>query len=200
MHEDVELLERWRNGEAACGDVLLRRHFASVRRFFCTKIGDDVDDLVQQTFLGCVEKRDQVKNGAFRPYLFGIARKKLYERLRQQKKHVDMDADSIAHLGTTPSQKVARNEEQRLLLLAMQELSVNAHIVLELTYWEGLSGSEVAEVLGISEHTVRSRLFRARDALRDKLAQLTPTPADAERTWEQLDANCQPTTAQTKGA
>ncbi len=187
MSGDEELLTAWRNGDREAGDALLQRHFASVHRFFRTKLGDDVDDLVQQTFLGCVESRDRVTEGAFRSYMFGIARNRLYDRLRARR-HVDLDTECIAHCGTSPSGKVARNQEEQLLLLAMQHVPVAAQIVLELTYWEGMSGREVAAVLGISEHTVRSRLSRARDALREKLRGLASSEAAAESSWRLLES------------
>ncbi len=188
MSSDVAMLESWRAGDVAAGDRLLQKHFASIHRFFRTKIGDDVDDLVQQTFLGCVQNRDRVKDGAFRPYLFGIARNRLYDRLRAYKEEVDLDTECIAHCGTSPSQKVARNQEEQLLLLAMRQISINAQIVLELTYWEGMSGREVAKVLGVSEHTVRSRLSRARDGLRDQLAKTASSRALAESSYQALES------------
>lgn len=187
MRTDVDLLESWREGDIGAGDQLLQKHFASVHRFFRTKIGDDVDDLVQQTFLGCVQNRDRVKDGAFRPYLFGIARKRLYDRLRGTKHEIDMDTECVADCATSPSQKVARNQEEQLLLLAMREISINAQIVLEMTYWEGMSGQEVAAVLGVSEHTVRSRLSRARDLLRERLAKSASSKALAESSYKALE-------------
>ena len=52
-------------------------------------------------------------------------------------------------------------EQQVLLVAAMQRIPVDFQITLELSYWEHLSGPEIAEVLGISSTTVRTRLLRA---------------------------------------
>jgi len=183
---DEDLLDAWRSGDKAAGSQLLQRYFESVYRFFRTKLGDDVDDLVQQCFLGCVEGRDRVTAGEFRAYLFGIARNRLIDRLRLRQP-VELDEECIAHCKTSPSQTVAKNQEQQLLMLAMQQIPINAQIVLELTYWEGLSGRELAQVLGVSEHTIRSRLARARDALRGKLAEIAPSAAAAESSWRALE-------------
>jgi RNA polymerase sigma-70 factor (ECF subfamily) len=54
----------------------------------------------------------------------------------------------------------------------MDRLPMDQRIALELAYWEGLSGPEVATVLGVNANTVRSRLARARDALRAEIAAL----------------------------
>ncbi len=55
------------------------------------------------------------------------------------------------------------------MFAALRSLSIEFQMVLELTYWEDLSGAEIAVVLGVSPHTVRSRLSRARAALRSVL-------------------------------
>ncbi len=187
MKSDEELLLAWRAGDKAAADSLLQRYFASLHRFFRTKVGDEVEDLVQQTLLGCIESCDRVTEGEFRAYLFGIARNRLYDRLRRRQA-VDLDIDCIAHCGTSPSQKVARNQQERLLLLAMQHIPVHSQIVLELAYWEGMSGREIAQVLDISEHTVRSRMARARAALRQRLNELSPSRELAESSWASLDS------------
>ena len=79
---DTELLDAWRNGDDKAGNQLVRRHFDALFRFFRSRIDDHVADLVQQTFLGCVESRERIPPEGFRPYLFGIARKKLLMHLR----------------------------------------------------------------------------------------------------------------------
>lgn len=185
MDSDEDLLAAWREGDAQAGDVLVQRHFAGLHRFFRTKLGDEVDDLVQQSLLHCVESRDRVTHGEFRAYLFGIARHRLYDHLRARR-HVDVDQMSIADCGTSPSQKVARNQQEQLLLLAMREIPISAQIVLELSYWEHMSGKEIAKVLDVSEHTVRSRLARARAALREKLTSISPSASAAEESWQAL--------------
>ena len=61
-------------------------------------------------------------------------------------------------------------------------------VVLELAYWEELAGPEIAAILDISEHTVRSRLARARAALRVEIEKLAGTPAVAHSTLTAFDA------------
>ena len=180
---DEALLAAWRAGDRGAGDELLGRHFDSVLRFFRSKLGDDVEDLLQRTFLDCVEGKAQIAGSGFRGYLFAVARNRLFDHLRSKYRRpgvVDIGEISVADLGTTPSGHVARDQRRALVQRALTLISVDHQIALELTYWEGLAGAEIATVLNISEHTVRSRLARAREALREALASLTSTAeADA---------------------
>ena len=65
---------------------------------------------------------------------------------------------------------VAKDEESRLLWSAMETIPSEQQMALELAYWEGLAGPEIATVLGVEAGTVRSRLARARSTLRERLA------------------------------
>ena len=76
---------------------------------------------------------------------------------------------SLAELGTTPSQAVVRVQESGRLAAALEALPLEHRMTLELFYFDDLSGREIASVLGIGEHTVRSRLSRARQLLRGQL-------------------------------
>jgi RNA polymerase sigma factor (sigma-70 family) len=174
MTRDCELLRSWRAGDRAAGDALIAAHFASVCRFFRTKLGDDVEDLIQQTFLELLAASSPVTS--VRATLFTIARRRLLDHLRRryQRNEIELVTSmSVADLGTSPSTAVARSEQQRLLHEALQRISLDHRIALELAYWENLGGPEIAEILEIPEHTVRSRLSRARQALRDQLEALT---------------------------
>lgn len=169
MSEDLELLDRWRDGDADAGDALLRRHFESLFRFFRNKVESGVDDLLQATMLKCIEKRDQFRGqSSFRTYLFVVARNVLCDELRKRQrspKAMDFSQVSLADLGTTPSKAIARDERKRLLTEALHTLPLDFQIAVELTYWENLNATEVGEVLGIPANTVRSRLVRARRRL-----------------------------------
>jgi RNA polymerase sigma-70 factor (ECF subfamily) len=177
MDRGRELLGAWRSGDRAAGDELIAAHFASICRFFRTKLGDDVEDLIQQTFLDLLATSSSVTS--VRATLFTIARRRLLDHLRQryQRDEVELVTSlSVADLRTSPSTSVARNEQQRLLHEALCRITLDHRIALELAYWEDLSGPEIAAILDISEHTVRSRLVRARQALRDQIAAMDRTP------------------------
>ena len=191
MSSDTELLSAWRDGDRDAGDELLRRYFDAVCRFFRGKLGDDVEDLIQRTFLDCVESRDRVREDGFRAYLFTVARNRLFDHLRaaqRRPERVDISLRSVEDLGTSPSTKLARTEHERLLIRALRSIPLDYQIALELAYWEQLSGREIAVVLGIAENTVRSRMSRAREALRAKLEQLAASPELGDATLQSFDA------------
>lgn len=173
MRSDVELLEAWRAGDGAAGRALFERHISALSRFFRTKVGDEREDLIQGTFLACVESRDRVRDGAsFRAYLFRIARNKLYDHLARGHRgpsRPDPLTQSCIDLGASPSRMLAKSQQDQHLLLALRRLPVALQILLELHYWEGLSTAELAQVLEIPQGTVKTRLFRARGLLREQL-------------------------------
>jgi len=179
---DAQLLQAWRGSNDEAGNELVRRHFMSVYRFFVNKVGsaDEVDDLLQRTFLACVEGRDRVRDDAsLRGYILGIARNQvlMYVRRRQRDRKTSSTDVSMAALTGTPSQVVAAHEEEKLLLMALREISLELQTVIELYYWEELSVAQMAEILEIPPGTVKSRLFRARDALRQQLSAMDVSAA-----------------------
>jgi RNA polymerase sigma-70 factor (ECF subfamily) len=165
---DWQLLDAWRAGDKSAGEGLVNRYFPAVSRFFRGKLGDDVDDPIQETFLACVASKERIEGASFRAYLFGVARRRLYEELRRRYKvaEPDFSISSLADLGTSPSETIARDQRAQILYAALAQIPVEAQIALELRYWEGLSGAEIAVALDIEEATVRSRLTRARQKLR----------------------------------
>jgi len=184
---DFELLERWRAGDREAGNALFARHFRPLFRFFRTKVADPIaEDLTQVSFLACVDGRDKFRNASsFRTYLFAIARNQLFLHFRKRGRQdavVAFETVSMVDLGAGPSTLVAAQAEQRLLLRALRRIPVDFQIAIELYYWEGVSTSGIATVLGIPEGTVRSRLTRARDHLAKQMRALAETPALAEST------------------
>jgi RNA polymerase sigma-70 factor (ECF subfamily) len=171
---DLELLDRWRQGDAAAGQALFARYFDSVYRFFDTKSSGDIDDLVQQTFLACVRARDRFRGDAsFRSFLFTIARYELYHHYRRRRRagdQLDPLLSSVAELVTTPRARLARDQAHRQLLEAMTRLPVDTQMLLELHYREDLDIAELARVFEAPAATIRTRLHRGRRALRDLLA------------------------------
>ncbi len=175
MEGDFELLEAWRAGDRAAGAKLFDRHFPALYRFFRGKV-DDVEDLVQTAFLACLNSTTPLRREAtFRSYLFTVARNELYARFRARRREgqLDVSLSSLEDLGISPRSIVAKEEEQRLLLAALRRIPIELQLVIELHYWEELSGPELAAVLEIPEGTVRSRLRRAREALEAEIGKMS---------------------------
>jgi len=185
---DLELLEAWRGGDARAGGLLFRRYFAQLSRFFRNKADLGVEDLIQNTFLACVAGRDRFREtSSFRSYLFAIARHHLYAHYRQQRRTADFTQTSVVDLGASPSGPLSRRQETAALLRALRSIPLEFQIVLELTYWEGMKGPEIAEILGVPANTVRGRLARARARLREALAASVAEPGLLHATLADLD-------------
>ncbi|HTE51909.1 MAG TPA: sigma-70 family RNA polymerase sigma factor [Kofleriaceae bacterium] len=191
MDADYELLDLWRSGDTNAGQELFGRHFDSVYGFFASKCDGEIDELVQTTFLACVRARDQFrKESSFRTYLFTIARHELYRYLRQRRRdgdRIDFASTSVAELATTPGSRLVRNEDHRRLLDALRRLPVEQQTLLELHYWEDLDISALAEVFAAPAGTIRTRLHRARRALRDRMEETAAAPLEALATLEGFD-------------
>lgn len=176
MRSDKELLATWRDGDTRAGKELFERHFASLRRFFANKVDlHEVEDLMQRSFMGCLESVQRFRgDSSFRTFLFAIGRRQLYKHFRDQRvkdgrRSDDLSITSVAEMGRTPSSIMGAQQEEALMLQALQHISVDHQTVLELHYWEQLSTEEIAEVCEVVPGTVRTRLHRARHALREQL-------------------------------
>ena len=174
--EDQELLTAWRGGDTKAGNALIMRHFDRVYRFFVTKIEDGVEDLVQRTFLGCVEGRDRIQGLSFPAYLLGIARRQLFLHFRHRRRHPtpgSLGETSVhdLHQGSMGT-AMAAHEEQRLLLQALRRLPLDMQILVELYYWEELPIREVAAVIDAPDGTIKRRLWEARGQLKQHITEL----------------------------
>jgi RNA polymerase sigma factor (sigma-70 family) len=194
VDSDEALLEAWRAGDRVAGETLLRRHFDALLRFFRGKVVDRarVEDLVQRTMLATLRGRAGFRSDAsFRTWLYTIARNELYHELRRTQRTpelVDFAEVSIAALsGAGVSTAVDKLQAARLLLEALRRIPLELQIAIELTYWEGLSATDVALVLDIPAGTVKSRLRRAREALQAAMLALGSAPADVHETVENLE-------------
>lgn len=162
---DPELLDRWRSGDLRAGDQLVGRHFPAIRAYFLNKAPAEHEDLVQETFIRLSNKRDGYRGASsFRVFLFGIARMILFEHLRgkQRAGRFDPLEQSVADLeGGRLSSLMAQRESHRALLAALRELPLVDQELLELYYWQRLTAGEIAELQGLPERTVRSRIAAA---------------------------------------
>lgn len=191
---DLDLLMAWRDGDRRAGGELISRFYRPLYRFFANKVGDAnvVEDLVQRTFTGATVglERFRVESSA-RTWMFAIARNILRqwfeERYRTRKHEGELGEASVADLGVGPSTLVALDQDKQRLLTALQRLPLESQLILELSYWEGLTARELGEILGCPEGTARSRLRKAKQELRGVLDELARTPELIESTMRGLE-------------
>lgn len=184
---DAALLEGWADGDNAAGNRLLDRYFDRLLAFFGQRVDRDVEDLVQRTMMSCLSARASVRNAScFRAFLFRVARNELIDHYRRKdpmRESVEPDEGLCER--TTPSQFAADRQQKAALSLALSKLELELQIVLALHYWEGMTHAELTETLALPLGTVKSRLRRAKAALREQLLTAAET-AEVDRTLQSL--------------
>jgi RNA polymerase sigma factor (sigma-70 family) len=187
---DAELLRAWHGGDRAAGETLFERHYDGVSRFFRNKVPEPAD-LVQRTFLACLEQVERFRGEAsFRTFLFAIANnllRKHYRALAGPRGKVELGTVSAEDLRQSPSRELVVGEEKRLLLRALRRLPVDQQVLLELHYWEQLKVGELAGVLGVPEGTVKTRMRAARLRLEGLIEELAGSPSLGRSTVTRLD-------------
>jgi RNA polymerase sigma-70 factor (ECF subfamily) len=158
---DDQLMLAFQRGEREAFAELFQRYREPVYGFFRRRVPDSAraEDLTQETFLAVVRGASRYEaRDAFRSYLYGIAYNLLFA---EQRKAARPDSAS----GLQPSAL----DEVLWVRQALERLEPEQREVLMLREYEELSYDEIAGVLKIPVNTVRSRLFRARMALKDVL-------------------------------
>lgn len=166
---DGELLDRWRAGDTAAGESLFQRHIGVLSRFFRNKVeAVEREDLIQSTFLACVEARDRLRpDGRFRPYMLRVARSKLYDHFARGETGITPVAyeTSVADLCASPSAAIARDQQDERLFDALRQLPLELQALVELHYWDQVTTAELAEIFALPQGTIKTRLLRARKRL-----------------------------------
>ena len=190
---DEELLLAWRDGSSEAGAALFRNYFRLLHRFFASKISNEsvVEDLVQQTFLACVERRSEAASRAgFRAYLLGIARRRLMRFFRgayRERTAMAAYGPDVDQPAPSPSSALSLRSEVQAVAAAIRRIPIDQQITLELYYQESLPVQEIASILEIAPGTVKSRLARARTALAEAVEALEADPDLVRRTSARLD-------------
>ncbi len=186
---DADLIEAARGGDADALEALILRYQPRVFRFgmkMCRNV-DDAGDIVQETLLALARKVGEFRGEAsVSTWLFAIARNACIRRRRRSKfaparveSLESLDAvlrDGIADPSIGPERTAFGHELEQRLTLAIDTLDAGQREVLVLRDVEGLSAPEVADVLGINVDAVKSRLHRARMAVRARLAPALGAP------------------------
>ncbi|GEJ56036.1 sigma-70 family RNA polymerase sigma factor [Anaeromyxobacter diazotrophicus] len=188
---DTELLASARAGDRAALERLLERHQGRVFRFGMKMCGgeDDAKDVLQETLLAAARNiRDFRGASAVSTWLYTIARSFCIKKRRTSKfaperlESLDTpggEAQAVPDAARGPEEELAGRQVQAALQDAISALDPMYREVLVLRDVEGLSASEVAGILGLSVEAVKSRLHRARLAVRERVAPVLGAPAPA---------------------
>jgi RNA polymerase sigma-70 factor (ECF subfamily) len=174
---DAELIARvlLSDDHAAFGD-LLRRHQSAVRHFLRHLTHGDAalaDDLAQETFIGAYRGLTRYSGAAkFSTWLLGIAHNH-WRNARRRRQPVALEAGQLDSLEPTPA-TAAASDLRHDLALALGQLAPEEQTALHLHYHQGLTHSEIADVLDWPLGTVKTHLARSKEKLRPLLASWNP--------------------------
>ncbi len=186
------LVEECRRGDPNAFSRLVALHEGLVYNLAARMLGDpeEAKDVSQDVFLQVYrmlprfEGRSSLKTWIYRIVVNQCRNRQRWWRRRRRDKALPLEeltASESVQLAAPPAegpeQKVARREESRRVQGALLKLSLDHRAVLLLREVEELSGAEIAEALGVAEGTVKSRLARARDALRQALVAREGNPS-----------------------
>jgi len=173
---DIELLDRFRSGEVAAFDELMRAHEDRVFGI-CLRMMRDRDaalDAVQETFITVFRKSDRYQaKAAFSTWLYRVAVNTCYDQLRKRKRRrtepLPDTMDPADPLGGDEFIAAELRPDIEIALAAVPDEFRSALVLVDL---EGLALDTAAEILDVPVGTIKSRLFRGRRVLAESLGNL----------------------------
>jgi RNA polymerase sigma-70 factor (ECF subfamily) len=190
---DATLLDRARTGDRRALEDLIGRHQRRVYRFGLKMCRDpeDAKDVLQETLLAAARTvKDFRGASSVSTWLYTIARSFCIKKRRrskfapEQEESLDspapgLEARQVVDPSRSPEDDLAGRQVEIALERAISGLDPMYREVLVLRDVEGLTAPEVAEVMGLTVEAVKSRLHRARVAVREAVAPLLAAPAQA---------------------
>ena len=180
---DDVLIGRIAGGDRLAMQVLFARHHVRVYRFVLRLVRDEsvAEDLISEVFLdvwrqaGRFEGRSQVST-----WLLAIARFKALSALRRRPDEEldDETAEAIEDPSDDPEVALDKKDKSAAIRKCLEKLSAEHREIIDLVYYHEKSVEEVAQIVGIPENTVKTRMFYARKRLAELLK-----AAGIERGW-----------------
>lgn len=184
---DKSLVDAHCKGDPEAFAELVRRYGGSVLGFLTAMTGnrDQAEDFFQETFKRVHEKAHTLRGDRFRPWLFRIASRVAIDGFRRRGRIcvvslneridcVGRDGEQTMMAGAVdnsynPSDEAAKAEQKEQVRRAIGLLPAKQRATLVLAYYQQLSYSEVAMVMGCSIGTVKTQMYRALRTLAGKL-------------------------------
>lgn len=180
---DEVLIGRIANGDRLAMQVLFARHHVRVFRFVVRLVRNEstAEDLISDVFLDVWRQAGRFEGrSAVSTWLLSIARFKALSALRRRPdEELDEDtAGAIEDPADDPEIALEKKDKSVLIRKCLMGLSAEHREIVDLVYYHEKSVEEVAEIVGIPENTVKTRMFYARKKLGELLK-----AAGIERGW-----------------
>jgi RNA polymerase sigma-70 factor (ECF subfamily) len=178
---DEQLMLAFSSGSAYAFDELFSRYKQPIYGFFRRRVAESAqaEELAQETFLALLRAATRYEPRAlFRTYLYGIG----FKILRAHRRKAAFRATFFGQQNSAPDPSTRDATESGLWVRrAVEKLEPMDREILLLREFEQLSYAEIADLLELPLNTVRSRLFRARTALRNLLEPPAPSATEDAR-------------------
>ncbi|MDR1011898.1 MAG: sigma-70 family RNA polymerase sigma factor, partial [Opitutaceae bacterium] len=169
---DEALMETLQRGDERALDELMRRWETGVKAFLL-RLGvpaSDVGDVAQETFIRIFEKRASYRAGAaFKPWILTIAGNLGRNRLRWRRRRREESLDAADDERMADANRGEEENTGALVRAAVNELPDKLRSAVVCVELEELSYNEAAQVAGCTPKAIETRLYRARELLRQKL-------------------------------
>jgi RNA polymerase sigma-70 factor (ECF subfamily) len=180
---DEVLIGRIASGDRLAMQVLFARHHVRVYRFVLRLVRDEsnAEDLISEVFLDVWRQAGRFEGrSAVSTWLLAIARFKALSALRRRTDAAldEETAEAIEDTSDTPETALEKKDKSAVIRKCLVHLSAEHREIIDLVYYHEKSVEEVAEIVGIPENTVKTRMFYARKRLADLLK-----AAGIERGW-----------------
>lgn len=183
---DSQLVAAWQAGDDDAFEQLVRRHERRVFRLLMRMMGnrEEAEDVAQETFISLYRHGKRFRGEArFSTFVYRVAANAALNRRRslgRKRTRIEKLAtrqaagDDLPQQPRDPEDSALGQEFTRYVRDALQTLSPSLRMPVVLYDIEGLAYGEIAGILGVAEGTVKSRIHRARRALREQLQGLLP--------------------------
>lgn len=185
LQSDVFLIERCQQGDRRAFDALMERHQARAFQYALklTKHAEEASDVVSEGFVRVFRAINQFRsNSAFTTWLYRILRNCFLDMRKKKTLKISASLDSVRetedgelHMqvvdrGMSPHEHAVKSDHSSKVRMAIARLTVIQRNMIILYHAEQYSYEEIASRLGLPVGTVKSRLNRARIALKDILS------------------------------
>lgn len=173
--QEEKLIAAFRKGDQQAFETLFKGHYAALCRYGFSFLNDRdaAEDVVQNVFVSMWEKRtDYEIQASFKGYLYRMVRNACLNVLKHEKVvalYAEGNVQSEATHVDQALELATANELGSMIEKAMDKLPEQCRAVFELSRYENLKYSEIAQRLGISEKTVENQIGKALRIMREQL-------------------------------
>ena len=169
---DEELYHQYLDGDDAGLTALMEKYGNALTLYIDGYLGDihEAKDLMIDVFAYLLAKRPRIRAGGFKPYLYKSARNMALRHKSRRRAVFSLEAMAQEPEGAHLIEDVVKNKERNQILHAcLDRLNVDYREALYLTYFNGMSYAEAAEIMGKSVKQVTNLVYRGKQSLRTLL-------------------------------